>query len=299
MDLIEDLLNTAVDAASDLGTLLRKCRILAARLGSQQLEDWLIWEANGYPKNVLVPGYRVWPLQVKGNFAGQYQSISDQPIPPVLLPKDVRKIYNKYEFRESIATIEYSLQQNETGIIYISTQDLALTLGTKVFKQMNCLSCWAEFSTSNLVELLNTVRNRLLEFLVAVQKEHPNAGKTNSNDPGFPSPDKVTQIFNMTVTHGGNVNLIGTANNSSVAFNTLSNNFESVRRVLKEKGVSEEDIAELENALADDKFHQSPGQFGPKVSSWIGNMLKKAADGTWNIGIGTAANLLSEILSKL
>ena len=99
MDLIEDLLNITVDASSDLGTLLRKCRILAARLSSQQLEDWLIWETNGYPKNVPVPEYRVWPLQVKGNFAGLYQSsISHQPIPPALLPEDARKSYNNYEF---------------------------------------------------------------------------------------------------------------------------------------------------------------------------------------------------------
>ena len=299
MDIIEDLLNITVDASSDLGTLLRKSRILAARLSSQQLEDWLIWEANGYPKNVPVPEYRVWPLQVKGNFAGLYQSnISHQPIPPALLPEDAQKSYNNYEFRESIASVEYCLEHDKTGIIYVSTQDLALTLSTRVLRQMNCLECWAEFSTSNFVELLNTVRNRLLEFLVAVQKEHPNAGKTNSNAPGFPSPDKITQIFNMTVSHGGNVNLIGTANDSSVAFNIGLNDFESVRRVLQENGVSEEDIAELKNALNEDKPHETSGSFGPKVSSWIAHMTQKAADGTWNIGIAAAGNLLSDVLSK-
>jgi hypothetical protein len=24
------------------------------------LEDWLVWESNGYPDNVEVPEYRVW-----------------------------------------------------------------------------------------------------------------------------------------------------------------------------------------------------------------------------------------------
>ena len=190
------------------------------------------------------------------------------------------------------------MEQDETGIIYVSTQDLALTLSTKVLRQMNCLACWGEFSTLNLIELLNIVRNRLLEFLVTVQKEHPNAGKTNSNAQGFPSPDKITQIFNTTVTHGGNVNLIGTANDSSVAFNIGLNDFESVHRVLQENGVSEEDIAELKNALSEDKPHETLGSFGPKVSSWIAHMTQKAADGTWNIGIAAAGNLLSDVLSK-
>ena len=79
MDLIEDLLNITVDASSDLGTLLRKCRILAARLSSQQLEDWLIWETNGYPKNVPVPEYRVWPPSSKRKFRW---SISIKHKPP-------------------------------------------------------------------------------------------------------------------------------------------------------------------------------------------------------------------------
>lgn len=296
MNLLEDLQNAAVDASSDLGTLLRKCRILAARLGIKQLEDWLISETNGYPRNVRVPEYRIWSLQVKGNFAGLYQSISHQTIPPALLPEDVRKSYTNYEFRESIANIEYSLEQNETDIIYVSTQDLALTLGTKVFTQMNCIECWAEFSASNFVELLNSVRNRLLEFLVAVQKEHPNVDGTNSNTSDSPNLNEITQIFYTTV-YSGSANFVGTANDSYVAFNIGVNDFESVRHVLQENGVSEEDIVELKNALTEDEPLQTPCSFGPKVSSWIAKMKQKAAEGTWNIGNAAAANLLSNLLS--
>lgn len=62
MTLLEDIQNAAIDAKSDLGTLLRKCKLLAARLGSQQLEDWVLWESNGYPADVNVPDYRIWPL---------------------------------------------------------------------------------------------------------------------------------------------------------------------------------------------------------------------------------------------
>lgn len=296
MNLLADLQSMAVDASSDLGTLLRKCTILAARLGSKQLEDWLTWEANGYPKNGPVPEYRVWPLQVKGNFVGLHQSISNQTIPPVFLPEDVRNSYNNYEFRESIANVEYCLEQDTVGIIYVSTQDLALTLGTKVFKQMNCLECWAEFSTSNFVELLNSVRNRLLGFLVDVQKEHPNVDGTDSNTLDSPNSDKITQIFHTTI-YGGSANFVRTANDSSVVFSIGPNDFESVRHVLRENGVSEEDIMELKNALTEDEPPQTPGSFGPKVSSWIAKMKQKAAEGTWNIGTAAAANLLSNLLS--
>jgi len=65
MTLIEEIQREAVDSKSDLGMLLRKCKLLAARLGSKPLEDWLLWESNGYPGDVQVPDYRIWPLELK------------------------------------------------------------------------------------------------------------------------------------------------------------------------------------------------------------------------------------------
>ena len=183
MSLLEEIRNSAIDASNDLGTLLRKCKLLAAHLGSQELEDWLIWESNGYPEDVPVPEYRVWPLQVRGHFAGPYGSgLRNKTIPLGLLPRDVRKSYNEYEFRVSIPVIESILERDDSGMIPVTTNDLSLTLDN-VYKYLKCLECWAEFDTTNLVELLNTVRDRILDFSLAVWKEHPNAGEMNSNAP--------------------------------------------------------------------------------------------------------------------
>ena len=74
MSLIEEIQQEAIDSKSDLGSLLRKFKLLAARLGSRPLEDWLLWESNGYPDDVEVPGYRIWPLEVKGHFTGPFGS---------------------------------------------------------------------------------------------------------------------------------------------------------------------------------------------------------------------------------
>ena len=74
MNLLEDIQENAIDASSDLGSLLRKCKVLEARLGSKELEDWLVWESNGYPEDIPIPEYRVWSLQVKGHFSGPFGS---------------------------------------------------------------------------------------------------------------------------------------------------------------------------------------------------------------------------------
>lgn len=174
MTLLEEIQNDAIDASSDLGTLLRKCKLLAARLGSQPLEDWLLWESNGYPGDVDVPGYRIWPLEVKGHFVGPFGSETrNAPIPNACLPKEVRKLYERYECRQSIASIEALLESSKKGIVQASTGDLAFALSTNVIQDQNCVQAWAEFSNGRLVELVNSVRNRLLDFVLAVWKEHP------------------------------------------------------------------------------------------------------------------------------
>lgn len=298
MTLLEDIQNSAVDAKSDLGTLLRKCKFLAARLGSQPLEDWLIWESNGYPEDVDVPEYRVWSLQVVGHFSGPFGSgLRNAPIPLACIPEKVRKSYDRYECRQSIASIEDILAKTKGGMVQVSTGDLALVLGTKVYQHQNCLQAWAEFSTANLVELLNTVRNRILDFALAIWKEAPLAGESGSNAPQPLGAAKVTQIFNTTV-YGGSANLVGSAQGSTVSFRILTNDFASLERVLRENGVGNEDIAELRTAVGSDERPASPQSFGPRVSSWIAGMMKKAANGTWELGVGAAGNLLAQAIAK-
>lgn len=298
MTLLEDIQNAAVDGKSDLGTLLRKCKLLAARLGSQPLEDWLLWESNGYPGTVPVPEYRIWPLQVTGHFSGPFGSgLRNAPIPSVCLPEKVRESYQRYECRLSIANVEDTLAHSKSGTVQVSTGDLALVLGTKVYQHQNCLQAWAHFSTANLVELVNTVRNRILDFSLALWKEEPTAGEGRSGPMQGLGASKVTQIFNTTV-YGGSANLVGSAEHSSVSFRIVPNDFASLERVLSENGINSTDMAELRSALEADQRPSSPQGFGPKVSLWIAAMTRKAADGTWQIGLGAAGNLLAQAISK-
>lgn len=55
MNLLDEIQTAIVDASSDLGTVLRKCKLLAARLKNEPFQEWLIWESNGYPEHVKVP----------------------------------------------------------------------------------------------------------------------------------------------------------------------------------------------------------------------------------------------------
>lgn len=147
------------------------------------------------------------------------------------------------------------------------------------------------------MELLNSVRNRVLDFSLAVWKEAPSAGELGTEAAANLEPKRVTQIFNTTV-YGGSANLVGTANASQITFKIEPKNFSTLAQVLAESGVSSDDIAELKDAVESDPTPPTAESFGPKVSSWVGRMLGKAAQGAWKIGVGAAGNLLAQAIAK-
>lgn len=298
MTLIEEIQNAAVDSKCDLGTLLRKCKVLASRLGSEKLEEWLIWESNGYPQSIDVPDYRTWGVEFKGHFAGPLgAAINYAPIPLICLPEAGRKLYEKYKCRQSIASIEEVLKSHDNKNLHISTGDLAAVIGTKVYQGYNCIDAWGEFAAGNLVEVLNTVRNRILDFSLAIWKEEPSVGEKSDLIGKEIEPKKVTQIFYTTV-YGGSANLVGSAADTIIEFNVNYNDFGSLERLLQANSVSKIDIKELQEALQNDSRPISNKSFGPKVSAWIAKMIGKAADGSWQIGVGAAGTLLAQAISK-
>jgi len=298
MTLLEDIQNSAVDSKSDLAALLRKCKLLAARLGSQPLEDWLLWESNGYPDDVEVPPYRIWSLEIKGHFAGAMGAgLRDAPIPLACVPEKARDHYERYECRQSIASIEAILASADSGNLNVSTGDLALILGTKVYQHYNCIQAWAEFGRGALIEVLNTVRNRILDFALAVWKEAPSAGDSGGGSSGRLEASRVTQIFNTTV-FGGAAHLVGTASRSHIEFNIGAKDLAALEQILSDNGVSHQDVQELRAAVESEPEAESGQKFGPRVSSWIGKMMGKAADGSWKVGVGAAGSLLAQAIAK-
>jgi len=297
LTLLRTIQESAVDANANLSTVLRQCRLLAARLDSQPLEEWVVCESDGYPPTVEVPSYRVWPIEVRGNFSGYFQSMAkNYPIPSALLPADVRDAYAHWECRMSVAALEATLAETK-GAIRVGTSDLALVLGENVLHHYNCIAAWGEFSSMCLVEVLNTVRNRVLEFVLAVWKEAPDAGEVDVPSASGLGTERLTQIFNTTV-YEGSANVVGAASSSTITFNITPGDWSSLERVLANHGLTEQDLAELRAALEADSAPRDAQTLGPKVSDWIAAMTKKAASGVWKIGLGVAGSLLAQSIAK-
>ena len=65
MTLLREIQVAATDGQVGVSTVLRKAKILAARLHNQDFEDWVNRELNGYDDSTNLPPYRVIPITAK------------------------------------------------------------------------------------------------------------------------------------------------------------------------------------------------------------------------------------------
>lgn len=293
MTLLEEIEAGAASDDMPIGTLLRKLLILVSRLGSKPAEEWVEWELNGYPDDSPVPPYRVLSLVIKVNLVDIAKRIEGWTVPPALLGKTAND-WTQIRYRQSVGAIEHFLCKGATAdAVHFSAGNLLLHLNRQKFTEMNIMSAWAEAGSSQLKNILESVRNRVLKFVLELDKEYPLAGTVKS--PGVKTTERVDQMFINNIY--GSANVVGTANNSNIVLNVVKGDFASLEQTLVSSGAAPADIGELRVALEAEPTASSAG-FGPMVSAWIGKMMSRAADGSWQIAAGAAGNLLSTAVAR-
>src|SRR5262245_59389291 len=106
MSLLRDIQSSAIDGSSDLETLLRRCRLLAARLKYDDFRNWVQWELDGYPAETELPDYRKYRGQSYGHFSGPFGSgLRNAPIPDACIPNELKDV-NNVQLRQGVAALK-------------------------------------------------------------------------------------------------------------------------------------------------------------------------------------------------
>src|SRR5262245_2671310 len=104
--LLREIQAASTDPSVDTSNLLRKCKILAARLGHDELATWVRHELEGYPDQKSVPAYRRLKVTAVGHFDRGFGSTAENaPIPVLSLPKEVRHFATDNVFGEPVRTL--------------------------------------------------------------------------------------------------------------------------------------------------------------------------------------------------
>lgn len=299
MSLLRDIQNSAVDVNTDTATILRKCKILAARLGNVKFKEWIDFELNGYPSKDKLPSYRILNTISFGDFCGPFGSgARNLPIPPSCLPKEFREYITTSYLTAPISSYTELLSAQGKNPIEQWPADLIANFGQNIYQNQNCISAWKIIPRNFIATVLDTIKTRILDFVLEIENEAPDAGEAPPNSPPI-AQEKVTQIFNTYIS--GNVQNVATGSNhvnQNRDIHIYQNDFTSLYDFLKSKGVSHDDLVDLEKAVQDDTQEHGKRTQGQHVQQWTKGMINKAASGAWNVTKSVATNILSKALTS-
>lgn len=299
MTLLREIQNAAIDSNVKLSDLLRKCKVLAARLKNEEFMKWVDSELNGYESKDALPSYRIVGVTAHGNLCGPFQAeMRDIPIPASCLPEKFRDWAEKTYLSQPISSLE-DLVKGDGGILTCEWPgDLIAWVANNIYRGYTLIAAWQHVSRGAIVAILDTVRNRILSFVLEIEEEAPDAGESPPGSQPIPQ-ERVNQVFNTYIM--GSVGSIASGSSEVKQTNILivqQGNFKELKATLKQYGVGEPDILDLRNALDSDTGTERSKKIGERTSNWIGKMIGKASSGAWKIGTSVASEVLTKSISS-
>ncbi|KAA1153799.1 hypothetical protein EU510_08390 [Pseudoalteromonas sp. FUC4] len=213
MSLLREIQDAAIDSKTDLASLLRKCKVLSARLGSQEFKAWVDAELSGYRDADCLPEYRIIHVTSKGHFSGAFGSgLNNADIPLMCIPENFRESMSRSNMMEPVAGMEALVSKCEGGTAQEPwNPDFVALVGQKIYERMNCMQAWKVIPITSVIAALDEIRNRILNFVLEIEAQDPEAGEAALNSSPVP-PEKVNQIFNTYIS--GSVQNVATGSHS-------------------------------------------------------------------------------------
>jgi hypothetical protein len=303
MKLINDIINELINIDKSISSPLLKTKVLASRLQNEILLDWVSNELKGYDTSGELPDYRKYSGNITGTYIIGQMKYSDQPIPTVGLKRELAEKLRSMDFYQSISSIETLKGENKSGILEHTFPAELTGLIEENWRKMGnpylqLVNCKKTISCNAVVEILAFVRNTLLDFMLKIDSEF---GDITEIEELKTKKEEIATIMNHTIINNtGNNNIVNTGEKAKIKSNiTISKGSKKeLAQHLQDIGLTHDDTTELMEIIDAEEPNVKNNTFGQKVNSWTQKMLGKALDGSWNIGIGTAGNLLAEAIKN-
>lgn len=211
MSLLREIQSDVGVPESDVTTVLRKCKILASRLGSNELAQWVAWELDGYPNSQSIPDYRRLTITYFATFVNAAWRVGRAAIPPQIVPPEQQESFTSLEFRDGIAKADTFARSKNA--ISVARPGLEFAVQGKMYPEMECQSVWGEIAPVEFQQVLSAVRNRILDFSLSIEAENPDAGEAAPNSQ--PVPEEKLRPLVQNIFHGN----VGAVAQNSENFN--------------------------------------------------------------------------------
>lgn len=298
-----NLLNEIIEAlSSQTGSLtdaLLKTKVLLHKIGHQELVEWVNNELNGYPNDDTLPEYRILPAQVLVNASNSAYRVTSHPVPLGHLTKDQRETLETAKMNQSLAVLEKLVEKPDGHLQAAIPMELNGLLGKGLANGYQIQRAWCDIGQASVAQIFVQVRSRLLDFVLGLQdqlgddvSEQEIKTKANLLD--------ASGLFNNAIFGNNTTIVVGAHNKQQVTNITIKGDFATLAEELRQHGIKEPDITDLEQAIKADNGAQelSDKKFGPSVRTWLQSMFSKAVDSSWQIELGVVSSFLATSLQK-
>jgi hypothetical protein len=286
MSLLREIQNDIARADGNVAALLRKCKILAARLGSREFAEWVKWEIQGYPDSQPIPEYRKLAVTYYASFRNSAWTASDQPIPIYIVPEKYREAFQVQEFHEGIAKAEPLTKDGATML----RPELIPSVQGKIYPQMNCYSVYGRISGGDFLQLISAVKSRILDFVLEIEAANPDAGEAAPNTK--PVPDETLRtIVNNFLGPVGNVAQQSHhfSQSASISSHDLTTLVTEMEKHLAELVLDDRQRRTATAQIATLKAQQLAEQPDPVIVAQAGRTLRNITEGAIGSLLATAA----------
>jgi AbiTii len=121
---------------------------------------------------------------------------------PVLwdaLPAGARETLSTIKFGDGIAKAMALLKSCS-----VPRPDIAVALQGNMYPTMQCVSAWQEIGDQEFRQLFSAIKNRILDFVLKIEAENPDAGEAAFNSNPVP-PEKLQPLVNNFFGNVGNL----------------------------------------------------------------------------------------------
>lgn len=290
--LVYQLQSEAIDDSASISSLLMKAKLVAAKLGLEDLTEWIEHELGGYPSREQVPSYR--RFQCKPEAFNPY--VGWIPIDLGTLPPKILYEFTTIYMQESISSVEkHAISSGKLEMQMPEVLTDILYYGKRSSDRFKI--SW-RFSAISLNRILTAVRERILSWSLDLEKQGILGEGVNFS---FREKEIASMVFKNDF-NGAVINNNGVMASSTgdVTQNNEMNvkSFDSLRDELKRIGVDDAEIDELHQAIENSEQPLTEVGFSQNISDWIGKISAKAMQGGLKLGGAVAIGVIVKLITN-
>jgi hypothetical protein len=308
MNMLSAIVDAATQPVVDVASLLRKVKVVGARLGTGELSGWVDQELNGYAPGADLPTYRgPFPAEAMGLFVGPFNSQVTLAIPSQALlglRPDARGLF-QVEFRQPVAELAelartdrperagHSLQ-NPWAADTLSAINHLISRGDLGLVPMHHLaSAWRVITPAEIRAVMDNVVTRVLGLALDLENLDPRTGEA---DAPVPDPTRLTTIIHNNIFGSGNNVAVGAGDITQNASQIVAGDLDALLKALRASGLEDDEITELRTAIMEDGVEGAHDTPGPRVKEFLGKLLLKTGGLAGKVGVGAAGTTVGALI---